>query len=92
MPSACCRHCQTTIVDYTPVAEADGDIFCCSNCLLASQVADRPLVAEAPACAHCASDIVDSTTVVERVGRRFCCYNCAAADGLEAAAVRVLAA
>jgi hypothetical protein len=79
MPTALCRQCQTTIVDYTPVVEAHGHIYCCPNCLRVSRAHATPGVPGTPSCDHCESTILDSTTLVDRHGHYYCCYNCAAA-------------
>ena len=79
MSTARCRQCQTTIVDYTTVVDANGHIYCCPNCLRVSRAQDTSGVPGTPACDHCESALLDSTTVVDRHGHYYCCYNCAAA-------------
>jgi hypothetical protein len=77
MPIASCRHCQTSIVDYSSVVEIHGKIFCCRNCLVASR--GRVATPDLPTCLRCACAIFETDWLVERHGQRFCCYNCAAA-------------
>ena len=77
---AVCRHCGTSIVDYSSVVDVLGELFCCRNCLVARRGGHIALVPDLPTCQHCACALFEPATLVERQSQRFCCYNCAVAD------------
>ena len=79
VPIAACAHCETEIVDYSPVIDLPEAIYCCRNCLVASRDGADTNVPDLPVCDHCACGLVEPETLVERHGARYCCYNCAAA-------------
>jgi hypothetical protein len=79
VPLATCATCDTRILDYTPVVEVEGRVYCCGNCLAASRRGATLPVPEQPTCAHCEAPLVDPGPTVDRHGLTFCCYNCAAA-------------
>ncbi len=78
MPHAKCGHCGTLIQDHSTMAQQNGSVYCCPNCMHHAMGHGGGSM-QGQTCAHCGMAIIDTSTMVTRGSQTFCCNNCAMA-------------